>query len=340
MKLALITGITGQDGSYLSELLLNKNYKVYGTVRRNSNIHNYDRLDHIIHNITLYYNDLTDSNSLSRIINNIINDNKDYNILEIYNLAAQSHVKISFDIPEYTCNTNSIGTLKLLEIIRDLDEINKNKIRFYQAGSSEMYGEVLETPQNENTPFNPQSPYACSKVFSHYLVNNYRDSYNIFACNGILFNHESPRRGKNFVTMKIINGVKDIINGKKQFIELGNIDAKRDWGHSKDYVYGMWLMLQQKIPDNYVLATGETYSVRQFIEKAFNYVNINIKWKGKGLEETGLDDNDIIRIKINKEYFRPSEVDLLLGDSTKAQNILKWDRYYDTLDKIIIDMFK
>jgi len=337
MKLSLITGITGQDGSYLSELLLEKNYKVYGTIRRNSHIHNYERIDHIRDKITLFYNDLTDSSSLSRIIYDIINDNKDYNVLEIYNLAAQSHVQVSFDTPEYTCNTNAIGTLKLLEIIRNLYDKDKNKIKFYQAGSSEMYGKVLESPQNENTPFNPQSPYACSKVFAHYLVNNYRNAYNIFACNGILFNHESPRRGKNFVTMKIIDGIKDIMNCKKQFIELGNIDAKRDWGHSKDYVYGMWLMLQQDKSDNYVLATGKTYSVRQFIEKAFEQVNINIKWNGSGVEEVGLDDNDIIRIKINKKYFRPSEVDKLLGDSTKAKQLLKWNLNYN-LDKLIKDM--
>ena len=202
-----------------------------------------------------------------------------------------------------------------------------------------MFGKVLETPQNENTPFNPQSPYACSKVYSHFIVNNYRDSYNIFACNGILFNHESPRRGYNFVTMKIINGIKDILNGKKEFIELGNINSSRDWGHSIDYVYGMWLMLQQEKPDNYVLATGKTYTIREFIEESFKYKNIYIKWTGKGLDELGLDQNNNIRIIINKKYYRPSEVDLLLGDPSKAIKQLKWTKEYDTIYKIIKDMF-
>ena len=338
MKLSLITGITGQDGSYLAELLLDKKYKVYGTVRRNSYIHNYKRIDHIRDKLELYYYDLMD-NSIIRIINEIINSNKDFEILEIYNLAAQSHVQISFDIPEYTCNTNSLGVLNILETIRNLDETKKSKIKFYQAGTSEMYGKVLETPQNENTSFNPQSPYACSKVFSHFLVNNYRDSYDIFACNGILFNHESSRRGYNFVTMKIIRGIKSIMNGKLDYIELGNIYSKRDWGHAKDYVYGMWLMLQQDISDNYVLATGKTYTIKYFIEKCFEYMGKTITWNGSGLNEVGIDETNIIRIKINKKYFRPSEVDLLLGDPTKSIKNLNWIKEYDSIDKIIEEMF-
>jgi GDPmannose 4,6-dehydratase len=338
MKLGLITGITGQDGSYLAELLLEKKYKVYGTVRRNSYIHNYKRIDHIRDKLELYYYDLMD-NSINRIINEIINSNKDFEVLEIYNLAAQSHVQISFDIPEYTCNTNSLGVLNILETIRNLDNNIKTKIKFYQAGTSEMYGKVLETPQNENTPFNPQSPYACSKVFSHFLVNNYKDSYDIFACNGILFNHESSRRGYNFVTMKIIRGIKSIINGDLKFIELGNIYSKRDWGHAKDYVYGMWLMLQQDISDNYVLASGKTYSIKYFIEKCFEYMGKTITWNGSGLNEVGIDETNIIRIKINKKYFRPSEVDVLLGDPTKSIKNLNWIKEYDSIDKIIEEMF-
>ena len=338
MKLGLITGITGQDGSYLSELLLKNKYKVYGTIRRNSYIHNYKRIDHIRNKLELYYYDLMD-NSINRIINEIIKNNKDLEVLEIYNLAAQSHVQISFDIPEYTCNTNSLGVLNILETIRNLDDKNKSKIKFYQAGTSEMYGKVLETPQNENTPFNPQSPYACSKVFSHFLVNNYRDSYDIFACNGILFNHESSRRGYNFVTMKIIRGIKSIMNGESEFIELGNIYSKRDWGHAKDYVYGMWLMLQQDVSDNYVLATGKTYTIKYFIEKCFEYIGKNITWKGSGLNEVGIDEQNIIRIKINKKYFRPSEVDLLLGDPTKSIQKLNWEKEYDSIHKTIEEMF-
>lgn len=338
MKLGLITGITGQDGSYLAELLMEKKYKVYGTVRRNSYIHNYKRIDHIRDKLELYYYDLMD-NSINRIINEIINSNKDFEVLEIYNLAAQSHVQISFDIPEYTCNTNSFGVLKILETIRNLDNNIKSKIKFYQAGTSEMYGKVLETPQNENTPFNPQSPYACSKVFSHFLVNNYRESYDIFACNGILFNHESSRRGYNFVTMKIIRGIKSIMNGELDYIELGNIYSKRDWGHAKDYVYGMWLMLQQDISDNYVLATGKTYTVKYFIEKCFKYIGKTITWNGSGLNEVGIDEKNITRIKINKNYFRPSEVDVLLGDPTKSIKNLNWIKEFNSIDKVIEEMF-
>lgn len=339
-KIAFITGITGQDGSYMAELLLEKGYIIYGIVRRTSLVYTSTRLDHIRDKLNLEYGDLTDGSSLTNLIHKIVMDNPDFSVLEVYNLAAQSHVKISFEIPEYTSLVDGLGTLKLLEVIRSFPQEIRDKIRFYQAGTSEMYGDVLETPQSETTPFNPQSPYACAKVYSHYLVKNYRDGYGMYVCNGILFNHESPRRGANFVTAKIINGVKDIVAGKISHITLGNIDSQRDWGHSKDYVYGMWLMLQQDKPDDYVLATGTTTSVRKFIEKAFAYVNINIKWEGEGINEIGknADTNDIV-VKIDAKYFRPCEVDLLLGDATKAQTVLNWTMNYN-LDLLIDDMFR
>ena len=339
-KLAFITGITGQDGSYLAELLLYKGYKVYGIVRRTSLVYSYSRIEHIWSKLHLEYGDLTDGSSITNIIHKIINENNSFEVLEIYNLAAQSHVKISFEIPEYTSLVDGIGTLKILEAIRILPHETQNKIKFYQAGTSEMYGEVRETPQNENTPFNPQSPYACAKVYSHFLVKNYREGYGLYACNGILFNHESKRRGANFVTAKIINGVKDIMKGKIPFLQLGNIHSKRDWGHSKDYVEGMWLMLQQEKPDDYVLATGKTTTVKEFIEKAFKYVNIEIEWEGEGEEEYGYNKKDrIILVKIDKKYFRPCEVDLLLGDASKAREKLGWKLNYD-LDGLIKDMFE
>ena len=341
MRISFITGITGQDGSYLAELLLSKGYKVYGIVRRTSLLYSHTRIDHIRDRLNIEYGDMCDGSSLTSIITNIVNKNPDFEVFEIYNLAAQSHVKVSFEIPEYTSIIDGIGTLKILESIRTFNSDISNKIRFYQAGTSEMFGKVLETPQCETTPFNPQSPYACAKVYSHYLVKNYREGYNMFACNGILFNHESPRRGENFVTMKIINGVKNIINNwsSDSIITLGNIDSKRDWGHSKDYVYGMWLMLQQDNPDDYVLATGETYSVREFIHKVFHKHNIEIAWKGSGIDEIGYDKKSGRElIKINEKYFRPCEVDLLLGDPKKAINELKWTRSFNTLDKLIDDM--
>ena len=338
-KLALITGITGQDGSYLSELLISKNYKVYGIVRRNSIVFNYSRLDNIKKNLNLLYGDLTDGSSINNIINKIINTNNNYSVLEIYNLGAQSHVQISFDNPEYTSEVDGMGTLKILEIIRSLNNTDINKIKFYQAGTSEMYGKVLEVPQTETTPFNPISPYAAAKLYGYYLVRMYRDGYNLFATNGILFNHESSRRGAHFVTMKIVNGIKNILAEKKELIELGNIDSMRDWGHTKDYVKGMWLMLQHNKPDDFVLATGEMYSVRTFIEKAFAYKNVSITWVGDGLDEVGIDQNGVTRIKINPKFYRPCEVELLLGNPKKAENILGWKRDYDTLDKLIVEMF-
>ena len=278
MKLAFITGITGQDGSYLCELLLEKEYKIFGIQRRTS-LFNTSRIDKIRDKITMRYGDLSDGSGLSNYIHEIINNNKNFEVLEIYNLAAQSHVKISFEIPEYTADIDGIGVMRLLEIIRSLPEPIKNKIKFYQAGTSELYGKVLETPQNEKTPFNPVSPYAAAKLYAYNMVKIYREGYNLFAVNGILFNHESPRRGENFVTMKIVNGVKDIVSGKKQFISLGNIYSKRDWGHAKDYVYGMWLMLQQDTPDDFVLATGKTITVKEFVTKLF--FMISFIWKGK-----------------------------------------------------------
>lgn len=339
VKLAFITGITGQDGSYLAELLLEKGYKVYGIVRRTSLLYSYTRLDHIRTKLTLRYGDLSDSAGLSNYIHEIIRENQDFDRLEIYNLAAQSHVKISFEIPEYTADIDGIGTMRLLEIIRTLDPGIRNKVRFYQAGTSEMYGKVLETPQSETTPFNPISPYAAAKLYAYYMTKIYREGYGLYTTNGILFNHESPRRGANFLTMKVVNGIKDIISGKKVWIELGNLDSKRDWGHAKDYVQGMWLMLQQDKPDDYVLATGKTYTVREFIERAFAFKGYKIHWEGEGLKEVGVDQNDIIRVTINAKYYRPCEVDLLLGNATKAEKELGWKREFDTLDKLIEDMF-
>ena len=338
-KLAFITGITGQDGSYLAELLIEKGYKIFGIVRRTSLLYSHTRIDHIRDKLNLEYGDLTDGSSLTNYFSKIVNDHPNFEVFEVYNLGAQSHVKISFEIPEYTSLVDGIGTLKVLEAIRTFTPEVQKKTRFYQAGTSEMYGDVLEKPQRETTPFNPQSPYACAKVYSHYLVKNYRDGYGMFACNGILFNHESPRRGENFVTMKIVNAVKDIIAGKKELLTLGNLDSKRDWGHSKDYVYGMWLMLQQEKPDDYVLATGETFSVRDFLERCFKKVGITIEWEGSGLNEVGKNkETGKILVKIDEKYFRPCEVEFLLGDATKAEEKLGWKREYD-LVKLIDDMF-
>ena len=344
-KIAFITGITGQDGSYLAELLIEKGYKVYGIVRRTSLLYSHTRLDHIRDKLILEYGDLSDGSSLTNYITKMTRENEGFEVFEIYNLGAQSHVMISFEIPEYTSLIDGLGTLKLLEAIRTLPPDIIKKTKFYQAGTSEMFGAVLEKPQKETTPFNPQSPYACAKVYSHYLVNNYRDAYDLFACNGILFNHESPRRGENFVTMKVVNSVKkiveqELVNKSDYVLKLGNIDSKRDWGHSKDYVHGMWLMLQQEKPDNYVLATGETYTVRDFIERCFAKVGKEIVWSGKGIEEVGREKlTGKIVVKIDEKYFRPCEVDFLLGDATKAETELGWTREYD-LDELIDDMMK
>jgi len=340
MKIAFITGITGQDGSYLAELLLEKNYKVYGIVRRTSLLYSHTRLDHIRDKLILKYGDLSDSAGLSNYIHSIIRENPTFDRLEIYNLAAQSHVQISFEIPEYTADIDGIGTMRLLEIMRTLDSDIRDKVRFYQAGTCEMYGKVLETPQKETTPFNPISPYAAAKLYAYYMTKIYREGYGLYTTNGVLFNHESPRRGANFLTMKVVNGVKEIASDKKMKIELGNIDSKRDWGHAKDYVKGMWLMLQQDKPADYVLATGKTYTVREFVERAFAFKGYKIHWEGEGLKEVGLDQNNIIRVTINAKYYRPCEVDLLLGDASKAERVLGWVREFDTLDKLIEDMFR
>jgi len=337
MKLAFITGITGQDGSYLAEFLLKKNYIVYGIQRRTSHF-NTSRIDHIRNQLIMRYGDLTDGSALSNYLHQIVSENPTFEVLEIYNLGAQSHVKISFEIPEYTAEVDGLGTLKILEIINSFSQQIKNKIRFYQASTSELYGHVLEVPQNEFTPFNPVSPYATAKQYAFYIVKNYREAYGLYMCNGILFNHEGPRRGENFVTKKITNAVINIVNGKQDVLELGNLDAKRDWGDARDYVKGMWLILQQNKPDDFVLASGETHSIREFVERSFSYKNISIFWEGTGINEVGKDESTgKILVKINEKYFRPNEVELLLGDPSKAEKKLGWKREI-TLDQMIKDM--
>ncbi|MCC5630972.1 GDP-mannose 4,6-dehydratase [Nostoc sphaeroides] len=307
LKRALITGITGQDGSYLSEFLLEQGYEVHGIIRRTSTF-NTDRIDHIYEDphkegvrLFLHYGDLTDGTTLRRILEEV-------QPVEIYNLGAQSHVRVSFDSPEYTVDAVGMGTLRLLEAIRDYQHRTGIQVRFYQAGSSEMYGLVQAIPQTETTPFYPRSPYACAKVYAHWQTINYRESYDLFACNGILFNHESPRRGETFVTRKITRAVAGIVAGKQKKIYMGNLDAKRDWGYAKDYVKAMWLMLQKDQPDDYVISTGETHSVREFLELAFSYVNLN--WENY--------------VEFDERYLRPSEVELLIGDSSKARQKLGW----------------
>lgn len=314
---ALITGITGQDGSYLAELLLDKGYKVHGVVRRSSSI-NTARIDHLYHNpnLKLHYGDVTDSLSLMAIL-------KKYKPTEIYNLAAQSHVKVSFETPEYTAMVDGLGTLKILESVRLLGM--EDKVKIYQASTSELYGLVQETPQKETTPFYPRSPYGVAKLYAYWIVKNYRESYNMFACSGILFNHESPRRGFNFVTKKIVDGLKAIKEGKQDVLYLGNLNALRDWGHARDYVRAMWLILQQDKPDDFVIATGEQYSVKYFVEKSAPYFGMNIVWQGEGLEEVGIDTNtNKVVVKVDQKYFRPAEVETLLGDATKANQVLGW----------------
>ena len=339
VKIAFITGITGQDGSYLSELLVSKGYEVHGIVRRTSLMFSSDRLDHIRKNVQLHYGDLTDGSALNQLFFEITH-NRDFEVFEVYNLGAQSHVQISFEIPEYTTMVNGIGVFKLLEAIRSFPKEIQEKTRFYQAGTSEMFGDVLEKPQTETTPFRPQSPYACAKVYAHYLVRNYRESYDLFACNGILFNHESPRRGANFVTMKIVNGVKDIVNGKQKTLKLGNIYSHRDWGHAKDYVEGMWLMLQQEKPDDYVLSTNKTTLVKDFIIKCFKYKNIELEWSGEGLDEKAVNkETGEVVVEIDSKYFRPSEVEYLVGYAGKAEKQLGWVPKTG-LDDLISDMFE
>jgi GDPmannose 4,6-dehydratase len=334
-KTALITGITGQDGSYLAELLLEKGYEVHGIVRRSSTF-NTGRIDHIFQdphtkkaNLFLHYGDLTDSSNLSRLIETIQPD-------EIYNLGAQSHVRVSFDMPEYTGDVVGLGTLRLLDAIRE----SGVKTKIYQASSSEMYGMVQKVPQDEDTPFYPRSPYGVAKVYGFWITKNYRESYNLFACNGILFNHESPRRGETFVTRKITRGLARIKLGVEETLYLGNLDAKRDWGYAKDYVEGMWLMLQQDTPDDYVLATNETHTVREFVEESARILKYQLEWRGEGINEEGYDKKTgKVIIKIDEKYFRPAEVDLLIGDYSKAKEKLGWSPKvtFQELAKIMTD---
>jgi GDPmannose 4,6-dehydratase len=336
-KRALITGITGQDGAYLAELLLSKGYEVHG-VKRRSSLFNTDRIDHLYHdrheknvNMFLHYGDLTDSTNLIRLVQETMPD-------EIYNLAAQSHVHVSFETPEYTANADATGTLRLLEAIRILGLEKKTK--FYQASTSELYGKVMEVPQSEETPFYPRSPYAVAKLYAYWIVRNYREAYGIYACNGILFNHESPLRGETFVTRKITRAAAKISLGLQDKVFLGNVDAQRDWGHAKDYVEGMWMMMQQDEPDDFVLATGETYSVKHFCNLAFGHVGITLEWKGSGVDEKAYDSKTgKVLIEIDPKYFRPTEVDLLIGNPAKAREKLGW-MHKHSLEQLVTDMVK
>ena len=334
MKKALITGVTGQDGSYLAEFLLEKGYQVHGLIRRSSSF-NTKRIDHIINNKDKYnnfyfhYGDMTDASNLNRILEKIEPD-------EIYNLAAQSHVKVSFEIPDYTAQVDALGTLRFLDAIRE----SRIDTKFYQASTSELYGKVMETPQNELTPFYPRSPYGVAKLYSYWIIINYREAYDLFACNGILFNHESPRRGETFVTRKITIGASKIKLGLQDKLSLGNLDAKRDWGYAPEYCEGMWKILQNNKADDFVLATGKFHSVREFVELSFYNLGIDIIWKGNGLEEKGIDKKSgRVIVEINPKYFRPTEVESLLGDYSKAKAILKWEpkTTFKDLVKLMID---
>lgn len=334
-KIALITGVTGQDGAYLAEFLLDKNYEVHGIKRRTS-LFNTDRIDHLyqdIHNenasFFLHHGDMTDTSSLIRVIQKIEPD-------EIYNLAAQSHVAVSFEEPEYTANSDAIGPLRILEAIRTLGL--ESKTRFYQASTSELYGMVQEIPQNEKTPFYPRSPYAAAKLYAYWITVNYREAYGIYACNGILFNHESPIRGETFVTRKITRGLSRIKLGLEECLYMGNLDSKRDWGHAKDYVEMQWMMLQQDKPDDFVIATGQQHTVRDFINIAASKIGFNIEWRGEGINEVGYDVNtQKALVKIDKRYFRPTEVETLLGDPSKAQKILGW-KAKTSFDDLVTEM--
>jgi len=336
-KTALITGITGQDGSYLAELLLDKGYEVHGIKRRSSQF-NTERIDHLYTDphfkglpFHLHYGDMTDSTNLIRIIQETQPD-------EIYNLAAQSHVQVSFDSPEYTADVDALGAMRMLEAIRILGMEKKTK--FYQASTSELYGKIQETPQKETTPFYPRSPYGVAKLYAFWITVNYREAYGIYATNGILFNHESPRRGETFVTRKITRAAVRIAEGIQEKTFLGNLNAQRDWGHAKDYVHGMWLMMQQEEPDDFVLATGKTTSVRKFCEMAFKHAGIDLEWQGEGVNERGINkETGKAVIEVDPQYFRPTEVDLLLGDPTKAQEKLGWKFEYD-IDALVEDMVK
>jgi len=337
IRVALITGITGQDGSYLSEFLLKKGYDVWGIIRRSSNI-NTNRIEHIFEKLNLRYGDLTDSSNIVNILTEIKNRYAGtLDRLEIYNLGAMSHVKVSFEMPEYTAEVDAVGTLRLLESIR-ICGFDKSNIRFYQASTSEMFGKVVEVPQTEKTPFYPRSPYGVAKLYAHWIVKNYRESYDMFACSGILFNHESPRRAHNFVTRKITIALGNITKGKQDKLVLGNINSLRDWGHACDYVRAMWLMLQAGTPEDYVISTNEYHSVREFVEKSFALKGFDIKWKGTGVDEIGYDANTNRElIFISDKYFRPCEVEELLGDSSKARKELGW-LPETTFDQLVREM--
>ncbi len=319
LKKTLITGITGQDGSYLAELLLEKGYEVHGMLRRSSSF-NTGRIDHLYNDpgildkrMYLHYGDLTDSSNLNRLLEKIEPD-------EIYNLGAQSHVQVSFEVPEYTAEVDAIGTLRFLDAIKDTGV----KTKFYQASTSELYGKTQDVPQSEKTPFYPRSPYGVAKIYGYWIIVNYREAYDLFACNGILFNHESPRRGPTFVTRKITRAAARIKYGIQEKLVLGNLDAKRDWGYAPEYVEGMWLMLQQEEPDDFVMATGEAHTVREFVDLAFKELDMELEWKGEGVNEKGIDSKSNVRVEIDKRYFRPTEVDFLIGDASKAERELSW----------------
>ena len=339
MQTALITGITGQDGSYLAELLIKKGYKVHG-IKRRSSLFNTERIDHLYQdphteerNFILHHGDMTDSSSLIRIIQDVQPD-------EIYNLAAQSHVAVSFEEPEYTANSDALGALRILEAIRILKLEQKTK--FYQASTSELYGLVQEVPQKETTPFYPRSPYAVAKLYAYWITINYREAYGIYACNGILFNHESPVRGETFVTRKVTRGLSRIKLGLQDCLYLGNLDSKRDWGHAKDYVEMQWLMMQQEIPEDFVIATGKQYTVRQFVQAASRFLDLDISWKGKGVNEVGICKGKEI-IKVDKRYFRPTEVESLLGDAQKAKVKLGWEpkiTFQELVREMVTEDFK
>ena len=320
MKRALITGVTGQDGGYLAELLLEKGYEVH-SIKRRTAADFMARIEHIAthENFHLHYGDLTDTGCLMKLFNK-------YEFDEVYNLAAQSQVRVSFDIPEYTADVDALGTVRLLECIRT--QGMENHTRFYQASTSELYGKVQETPQTEETPFYPRSPYGVAKLYSYWIVRNYRESYDLHASNGILFNHESPWRGQEFVTQKICQSVAAIRAGTQSHLSLGNMDAQRDWGHAKDYVRGMWQMVQHDVPDDYVLATGELHSVRDLVEIAFNYIGMTLTWSGSGLDEIGVNQDGQTVVTVNPKFYRPAEVELLLGDASKAKNVLNWSPEY------------
>lgn len=337
MKKALITGITGQDGSYLAEFLLKKGYEVYGIIRRSSSF-NTGRIEHLYLEeyikdmskpplLQMMYGDMTDSSNLNRILEKVKPD-------EIYNLAAQSHVQVSFEVPEYTADVDGLGVLRFLDAIKE----SGIKTKFYQASTSELYGKVQEIPQKEDTPFYPRSPYAVAKMYAYWIVKNYREAYNLYAVNGILFNHESPRRGETFVTRKITMAASRIKLGLQKKLYLGNLNAKRDWGHAKEYVEGMWLMLQQDKPDDFVLATGKTYTVREFVQLSFKALDIQLSWEGEGVHEKGIDSKTKeILVEVSPRYFRPTEVDLLIGDASKAKRILNWETKI-SLEELVIEM--